>query len=88
MKKIIKKLPAFKTVEEESDFFDNHSLDEFETEDVTNEFYKELEKEKKKKITLWLDTDTINTLKSKAGQYGVAYQKFTRTLLKTSLERI
>jgi len=45
-KKKLKKLPAFKNVEEESDFWDNNSLEDFPTVDVTEEFLREIKNEK------------------------------------------
>ena len=86
----IKKLPKFKNIDEESDFWDNHSTTIFESEDVTKEFEKELKKScaTKKKMTIRLEPDLISDLKKAAVKYGVPYQKFTRELLRTGLSNV
>lgn len=88
MKTKIKQVPVFKTIEEESDYWDNHEITEENSIDVTEEFYRQLENDKKKKITIWLDTGLINKLKQQSKKFGIPYQKFTRTILKASLAKI
>lgn len=85
-----KKMPKFKTIEEESNYWDNQSTTVFESEEITEEFFKSLKKssEPKKKVTLRLDIDLIEKLKKAAKKFGVPYQKFTRELIKTGVSKV
>jgi len=89
MKKI-KSLPRFKSVEEESDYWDKKSTTDFDSEDITEEFLNELRNSSghKKKITIRLDEDLIHNLKKAAKKHGVPYQRFTRELLRVGIRKI
>ena len=39
---IKKRLPLFKNIEQESDFWDAHSTSDFDSEDVTEDFFKQM----------------------------------------------
>jgi len=49
-KKKLKNLPVFKNIEEESDFWDNNSLEDFPSVAVTEEFLKKIKKKKNSKL--------------------------------------
>ena len=59
MRKKTRRLPAFKNVEEESDFWDRTSTAEYDSEDVTDAFFEDLRAraEPKKKVTLRLEAE-------------------------------
>ncbi|MEW5691989.1 MAG: CopG family antitoxin [Candidatus Hydrogenedentota bacterium] len=83
-----KMLPKFKNLEQESNYWDTHDTTGFFDEDITRDFLLELQKEKKQKITIWLNSDLIKTLKEKSKEYKMPYQVFTRNLLKTAIMKI
>lgn len=81
-----KKIPEFKSEEEEVKFWDNHDsteyLDEFETVEI--KVVPELEKkilnksELKKPVTLRLEPSQIEAVKNIAGKKGLPYQTLIR----------
>lgn len=89
-KKKLKKLPNFKSIEEESDFWDENCTEDYPSEDVTVAFFEEMKMNTKAKIkvTLRFDDDLLNKLKTAAKKNGVPYQRFTRELLKMSLSKL
>jgi len=84
------KLPAFKSVDEESDYWDRTSTAEYDSEDVTEAFFEELRSraEPKKKVTLRLEPELIEDLKAIARKHGMPYQSLARELLWTSVTRV
>ncbi len=85
-----KKIPKFRSIEEESDYWDNKSTTNFDSEDITDEFFKELQNRTghKKKITIRLDEELIYNIKKIAKKHGVPYQRFTRELLRVGIKKI
>ncbi|MBI4600445.1 MAG: hypothetical protein HY721_00655 [Planctomycetes bacterium] len=84
-----KSLPAFRTVEEESEFWDRHSfLDLGAWEPVPYEVVCEelgARKEPKVAVTLRLDKRLVQRLKQAARRHGVKYQALAREILWRSL---
>ena len=81
-----KKVPTFKSEEEEAFFWDEHDSTEFieDFEPIEIELSKELEdeilskKELKKPITLRLEPSQIDAVKKIAGKKGLPYQTLIR----------
>ncbi|HEY3397964.1 MAG TPA: CopG family antitoxin [Armatimonadota bacterium] len=83
----MKKLPQFKTEEEEMNFWDTHDDEEY--------LYEPLEMgtmhfrpEPKKQISLRLEPSLIAELKQVAAENHVPYQTLTRGLIRRSLEQM
>ena len=85
-----KKLPVFKNIEEESDFWDKTCTEDYLSEDVTEEFLSEMKKhaKTKTKVTLRFDDELLNNLKTAAKKNGVPYQRFAREILKMGLSKL
>ncbi len=90
MKRKTQKLPAFKNVEEESDYWDRTSTAEYDSEDVTEAFFEDLRSKAapKKKVTLRLEAELIEDLKAVASKHGMPYQSLARELLWTGVTRV
>jgi len=90
MNKEKNRLPAFKSVEEESDYWDRTSTAGYDSEDVTESFFEELRSraEPKKKVTLRLESELINDLKTLARRHGMPYQTLARELLWVGVSRV
>ena len=76
-KRATKKIPAFATIEEEAAFWDTHDTTDFEGE------FKPIEARFSRKLseglTLHLDADTMEALRSHAKALGVAPATVVRT---------
>lgn len=85
-----KKIPQFKSLEEEMEFWDAHSVTEFEAQEVTvEEILEELKhRPVKAKVTLRLETEMQNQLKALAAKRGVSYSSLIRELLWQGLETV
>lgn len=72
----MKRIPKFKSLEEERKFWDNHSITEFmdELKPAKIEFVRP----KKKLISLRLDSNQIGTLKEIASHKGLGYLSLIR----------
>lgn len=86
-KAIGKKLsPRFRTVEQESNFWDEHSPLEYGVwQEVSyDEMLEDLKEqaERKRQISLRLEPELIENLKRLARNYKIPYQKLARELLK------
>jgi len=86
----MKKIPQFKSLEEEMDFWNIHSVTEFEAQEVTvEEILEELKhRPVKAKVTLCLETEMQNQLKALAARRGVSYSSLIRELLWQGLETV
>lgn len=80
-----KPLPKFRTIEEESDFWDTHSpLDYGRWEEVSfKDVLKDLRSkgQPKRQLSLRLEPELIGRLKRLAKRHGIRYQKLARELL-------
>ncbi len=85
-----KRLPKFKNIEEESEYWDNHSTTDFDSVEITDDFIRNLKKSNipKKKVTIRLDIELIDSLKRAAKKHGVPYQRFMRELIQSCVKRI
>ncbi|MFQ6039636.1 MAG: CopG family antitoxin [Candidatus Poribacteria bacterium] len=83
-----KKIPQFKSLEEEMEFWDTHSVTEFEAQEVTvEEILEELKhRSAKTKVTLRLEMEMQNQLKALAAKQGVSYSSLIYKLLRQGLE--
>lgn len=85
-------IPSFKSLEEESEFWDTHSpLDYGEWEEVsTEEIIEDLKKRSQKKvqISIRVEPELIKKLKQMAKRHGVPYQKVVRELLWRGLSKV
>ena len=84
-----KSLPRFGSVKEESCFWDETSTTAFESEDVTEEFFREAEAHAgaKKRVTLLLDEELIGGLKKLASKHHMPYQSLARGLLRAAVAK-
>ena len=78
-----KKTMHFKSLDEEMEFWDTHDATEFEAEEVTvEEILDELRRHSQKtQVTLRLETELLNQLKTLADRRGVSYSSLMRGLL-------
>lgn len=80
----LKKIPKFKLPEQEAEFWESHSVADYQLfpSDV-EEILKELKSRAKPKrnVTLRLELELMNRLKKKAKSVGVKYQTFVREWL-------
>ncbi len=85
-----KPIPKFKNIEEESNFWDTHSTEEYGNwAPITKtEFLNEIHAEKKNRISIRIENELLAQLKKKAKTYKMPYQTFTRFLIKTSLAKV
>ena len=84
-----KKIIEFNSLEEEMEFWDAHSVTEFEAEEVTvEEILEELRhRPVKAKVTLRLETEMQNQ-HALAAKRGVSYSSLIRELLWQGLETV
>lgn len=80
----LKKIPPFKTAEEEAEFWGNHSLVDYQIvpadpEEVLAEL--RTRHQKKRNITLRLEPELMTRLKKRAKRVGVRTQTFVREWL-------
>ena len=84
METIVKlQLPVFKDEQEESEFWDTHDSTQFleETTPAAIRFsgpHPSHPRPRKVHISLRIDQETLDSLKSVAGQYGIGYQTLIR----------
>jgi predicted DNA binding CopG/RHH family protein len=81
----MKKLPTFKTQEEEISFWDKHSISEYwgELEESDDTF----ERPRLTPVTLKFDPLVLKKLKMLARKRGVSYNAYIRLLLAKGVER-
>jgi len=79
------KIPKFNTEEEEVNFWDNHSLDEF-NEDLTLAEDVKFAKSRKKLVSLRLDSQQIEILKKIAAGKGIGYLTLVRMWITEKLK--
>ena len=81
----MKKLPTFKTQEEEISFWDKHSISEYwgELEESTDT----LERPRLTPVTLKFDPLVLKKLKMLARKRGVSYNAYIRLLLAKGVEK-
>ena len=80
-----KKIPKFKSLEEERKFWDSHSITEFidELKPIKMKFVRP----KKKLISLRLDTPQIESLKKIASSRGLGYLSLIRSWIAERLSK-
>ena len=78
-----KKMVHFKSLDEEMEFWDTHDATEFEAKEVTvEEILGELRRPSRNtRVTLRLETDLLNQIKTLAARRGVSYSSLIRELL-------
>ncbi|MEQ8222396.1 MAG: CopG family antitoxin [Candidatus Eremiobacterota bacterium] len=79
------KIPKFNTEEEEVEFWDTHSLDEF-NEDLTLAEDVTFKKSRKKLVSLRLDSQQIEILKKIATGKGIGYLTLVRMWITEKLK--
>lgn len=72
------KLPQFASEQEESDFWDTHSLADYMDDMVEVDVRCVNARPRKEQISLRLDRETITRLKAVAQQRGIGYQTLIR----------
>ena len=84
-------MPRFRSLKEESAFWDKHSFLDYGKWEVVpyEEVCRDLgsSKEPKLPVTLRLEKDLVRKLKQAAGRYGIKYQALAREILRRSLDR-
>lgn len=87
-----KPFPRFRSLEEESDFWDKHSpLDYGSWKEVSyTDIVKDLKSRSrpKRQLSLRLDPELIGQLKGLARKHGIRYQKLARELLRKGVEHL
>jgi predicted DNA binding CopG/RHH family protein len=85
-------MPKFKSLEEESEFWDTHSpLDYGEWEEVTlKEVMKDVQRRSQKKvpISIRVELELVEKLKKVAKEHGVPYQRVAREILWRGLSKV
>lgn len=77
-----KAVPQFKSLEEESDFWDSHSVTDFESKEVTvEEILEEVSRRRKQRITLSLDSELVARLKALGAKRHIPTSAVARELL-------
>jgi predicted DNA binding CopG/RHH family protein len=79
------KIPKFNTEEEEVNFWDTHSLDEF-NEDLTLAENVKFAKSRKRLVSLRLDSQQIEILKKIATGKGIGYLTLVRMWITEKLK--
>ncbi len=82
--KKIKKIPHFKTAEQEAEFWEGHSAADYDlfpsdVDEVLDEL--RARHQEKQNVTLRLEPELMKRLKKKAERAGVKYQTFVREWL-------
>ncbi len=83
----MRKIPAFKSQDEELAFWDQHDPEEFDmgpAEDLILDF----RPEPKKQVNLRLEPSLIRELKEVAAEHNIPYQTLARGLLRRGLEQM
>ena len=80
-----KRIPKFRSLEEERKFWDTHSVTDFldELKPITVSFAKP----RKKLLSLRLETDQINSLKEAASRRGLGYLTLIRLWINERLSQ-
>jgi len=75
-------VPQFKSLEEESDFWDSHSVTDFESKEVTVEdVLSEASRRRKQRITLSLNSELVAHLKALGAKRHLPTSAVARELL-------
>jgi predicted DNA binding CopG/RHH family protein len=86
-KKKMQSVPQFQSEEEESDFWDSHSVTDYEAKEVTvEEILKAASQLKKERITLSLDSELVAYLKALAAKRHLPTSAVARELLLQSVK--
>jgi predicted phosphatase len=80
------KIPAFSSYEEEADFWDTHSVTDFEDEFEEVDIVFELDKPKTESLVVRLQRDLKNKLKKVAKKKGVTVSTLSRIWLTEKLQ--
>lgn len=81
----MKKIPKFKTEQEEADFWAKHDSTDYLSE--TKEVKAKFTRPKKKLVSLRLDEKTIKALKRVANSKGIGYLELVRMWVIESLKK-
>lgn len=86
---IKKRIPTFENIEQESDFWDSQSTSDFDSEDVTEDFFEKIKNEStpKKKITLRIEPQLLEELTRLAHEHDIPYQRLARKILWTGISK-
>ncbi len=76
-----RRIPTFKTVEEEATFWDTHSSEEFADELTSVEDVKFVKAHSKKALTVRIDEDVFEELSQEAKEKGVGPSTLARMLI-------
>ena len=82
------KIPKFKSIEEEAEFWDTHSFADYWDEFKPVDLVVELSKPKEETLVLRLTKDVKNKLEQKAKDKGVTISTLARILLTEKLRTI
>ncbi len=80
-------LPDFSSEEEELEFWKTHRIEDYQTEAVDDITW-EIDREKKKRVTMRLEPSLIDELKDLAEDVEVPYQTLTRALIRRGLAQV
>jgi predicted DNA binding CopG/RHH family protein len=83
----IKKVPKFKTLQEEQDFWDTHSILDFPDQFQQVEMDFSALKPSTKPITIRLPVSLIYDLKMMSNKRDVPYQSFIKTILADRVQK-
>ncbi len=83
----MRKVPEFKTEEEELSFWDKHDPEDFDA-GPADDVILDVKPEKKKRISLRLEPGLIEELKAIAEANNMRYQTLVRGLLKRSVRQL
>ena len=78
MRRTESRIPAFKTIEEEAEFWDTHDSSEFDDEFETVTDVRFVRSKRKQPITVRLDQDTVAALKRQAHRRGIGTSTLAR----------
>jgi hypothetical protein len=75
------RIPTFKTIEEETAFWDTHSIEEFADELTPAEDVKFIKAHPKKALTVRFDEETFEELSREARERGIGPSTFARMII-------
>ena len=78
MRRTGSRIPAFKTIEEEAEFWDTHDSSEFDDEFETVTDVRFVRSKRKQPITVRLDQDTVAALRRQAHRRGIGTSTLAR----------
>jgi predicted DNA binding CopG/RHH family protein len=89
MKKSTRKIPEFKSEDEEFDFWSSHDSTEFfsETEEINEPLEITKPKRKKQRVTMLLDPQLKSQLQKIAEEKGIPYQTLIQMWLKERVRK-